>query len=99
MYVLLEPIRPKFHSVSLYGQPFRVTCHFEVCEMTTKMNLKTTNLKMPPYVLIVPQLQSLNPFRDGFFPRNRPSWDKCTEWPQNNIEHYRDNGTPYMFHY
>ncbi len=52
--VLLVSMCPKFHSVSLYDEPF----------------------------------SSYGPF-----------WDKCTEWPQNNLEPYKFKCTLYIYNY
>ena len=51
-----------------------------------------------PYVLPVSssiKFQSFN-LRPAIF-ESQAIWDKCTEWPHNDLEHHKVEGTPHMF--
>ena len=55
-------------------------------------------LKCSPYVLtvsMIPKFHSVSLY-DQPFSRYRPFWDKYTEWPQNDLEHYQVICAPYI---
>ncbi len=61
----------------------------------TKMTLNHTrsNVHMCVTVSPSPKFQSVLLYHQPFL-RYKPFWEKCTEWPQNDLEHYKVKDTP-----
>ncbi len=70
IYMLLVPMSPKFHSVSLHHEPFRVTGHFEKSAPNDpQMTLNRTRSNYLIYVLQVSMRPKFHCFalRPAFF--------------------------------
>ncbi len=85
------PPIPKFQSVLLYGQPFSSYKQFfrQVHPMTPKGPWTLKGLRYLIYMLQLPQSPTFHSvsFHGQPFSSYRPYWDKCTQWPQNDLEH------------
>ncbi len=88
IYMLQLPLSPKLHSFLIYSQTFSNYRPFERSALNdTKMIWNTKRLMVPHYKYT--RVLNFTPFRStetsirvtGHF------GDKCTEWPQNHIEH------------
>ena len=98
IYELLLYPSPKFQSVLHYDHPFRDTGHFK----TNALNYPKwpSTLQGQRYLihgLLIypsPKFQSVLLYDQPFL-RYGPFWDKCTQWPQNDLEHYKVQGQRY----
>ncbi len=103
LYVLLVPLSPKVHSVSLNNQPFsRYRPFCGKCTEWPPNDLEQYKVICAAiYVLLV---STTTQFRfvslyDQMFSRYRLFWDKCTEWHQMDLEHYKVKIALYMCKY
>ena len=92
IYVLLMPLTPKFQSASVFGQPFpSYRSLWEVHRMALKWSWILWGQRYPIYVPLEPpspKFHSVSLYAQPFL-SYVPFWDKCREWPQNAIEHYK----------
>ncbi len=89
-YMCSAHMSPKFHSISLYDQPFSSYRPFwdnsQVHQNDRKWPLRTLPGQMYSiYVFLISKFHSVS-LHDQPFLRYRPFWDMCTEWPQNYLE-------------
>ena len=75
---------PRFHSVSLYDQPyFEWQAILRQVHQTTQTDLELYKVKCIPYVL----LPTSHKFPSvSLYDHHFAFWDNCTEWPQNDFE-------------
>ncbi len=70
----------------------------QVHQMTPKWHWTLQGQRYPIYVLLLStssKVHSISLYGQPFW-RYRQLWEKCTEWPQNDLERYKVKGTPYM---
>ena len=89
----------KFHSVSLYDQPFsRYTPFWDKCtELLRKWPWILQSRMCPIYVFVVSTSSKFH----SVSLYDQPLWSyRCTEWPQNDLEpYYKVKCTPYICYY
>ena len=100
IYVLPVSTSPKFHSVSLYDNPFWSYRPFweKSAPKSPQMTFNTTNSNVPLMCYLGPWFPNFTPYPSTAISlRYRALWYKCTEWPQNDLEPYKVKCTPYMY--
>ena len=92
-------MRPKFHSVPLYDEPFLSYRPFwEKCTKWSQYDLKPYKVKCtscmcykypwgPNFTLSLYDEPILS---------YRPFWEKCTKWHQNDLQHFELKCSPYV---
>ncbi len=60
---------------------------------TCSLNTETRGTKVP-HIALGPKLHSFLRYDRQAILSYKPFWAKCTEWPQNCLEHYKVNITP-----
>ena len=102
-YMCYEYPLVQVHSVSLCNELFFwVTGHLEKSAPNDpNITLNThTSSKVPHMCYLCPWFPNFTLFcstASHFWYRS--FWDKCTQWPQNDLEPYKVKCTPYMYNY
>ena len=89
---------PRFQSISLYCQLLCRFSPFWKCSEWPQIILNAMRSNVPHIHVCsinTPEPQSATWFVQWsvIFELPRPFWNKCTEWPQNNLEQYKAKGT------
>ncbi len=102
IYVLQISTRPKFHCFALRRAVFELQAILrKVHWMTPKWPWTLQGHRYQINVLLVsmsPKFHSVSLY-DQPFSRYRPFWNKCTEWPQNDLNPYKFKCTQYIYNY
>ena len=99
IYVTGVPEFKNFTPFQSTTSHFWVTGHSETSALKDSKMIKPYKVKATPYFLLListsPKFHPVSLYDEALL-SYRPFWEKCTEWPQNNLEHYKLKCTPYV---